>query len=275
MNAEKEAPLPSGSVPAQGDPVPALPPLSIGELLDRALQLLKPAVLRTWVLILLAALLNVGTFVLQAYNYESISLLPAIASFVIYIYLFFVSVYMASALWCGSDASLHRARSRIHWRRIFRFFGLSLWMSFIAMLGFLLLIIPGVVYLMNRCLAVYVLLLEQPAVFQSLRKSKLLMTRAPWYALSGPLMRVFGLSIVLWTMLAFSMILQGIFQLVAYAGGVYFAAGVGVQLVTGVIAGAIQIFSQIAYVGFYYDLRARYEGSDLLAQLSAFSGPRS
>ncbi len=256
---------------ALNDALPMLSPLSLGELLDRALRQIMPIFGKMWILFVILALINVGMQVLQGYGQQYFFWSVWVVLFLYSIYLGLIAAFLASAHWCGTDTLLKRALRRLRIWQIVQLVGLFIWVSVATFVGLLLFVIPGLVYAMNRCLVVYVLLIERTTVFGALRKSKFLMTRTKWYSLSGPMMRIFGLSAVLWTMIIALAVIEGLSATLTLLDGIYFSSGLVVLFFSSLIGGALQIFTQAAYVGFYYDLRTRYEGTDLMAQLSAYS----
>jgi hypothetical protein len=43
---------------------------------------------------------------------------------------------------------------------------------------------------------------------------------------------------------------------------------VAIIFIERVFTAVTQLYSALAYIGFYYDLRSRYEGADILAELN-------
>ncbi|RMG42318.1 MAG: hypothetical protein D6719_06700 [Candidatus Dadabacteria bacterium] len=129
--------------------------------------------------------------------------------------------------------------------------------------------IPAIIYFVNRVLAYYALVADDLSISEALKKSKFLMTRGSWYKLSSPVMRISGLYIVI---IIISFITGGVFgagALLSVLWKTSMTASVIILLAIGQVINIIfQMYSVIVLTGFYYDLRARYEGMDLLETLS-------
>lgn len=74
-----------------------------------------------------------------------------------------------------------------------RYIGLSLLMSFIMMIGFLLFIIPGIILSVWFAFATYVLVLENAGIVDSLKKSREYV-RGKWWAIFG---RLIAMSVII------------------------------------------------------------------------------
>ena len=133
---------------------------------------------------------------------------------------------------------------------------LLLWMAVLTFLLTLLLIIPGLVYYVNRALSLPILLAEDVTIFGALARSKDLMTRSPWYSLTSPTMRIsvimtllpiFGICLSIGSALMTAFVMSGpigIAQLVL---------GTAASIVTNVFF----IYVYLVYFEFYIDLRRR------------------
>ena len=173
------------------------------------------------------------------------------------LYLVFVSIQVVVAEWRGTSLSLADAAFSLNGMLVLRYIGLTLWMIVVSFLLLLLLIIPGVVYIGNRFFAPYILIVEGESVFTSLRKSKSLMTSAPWYSLSGPLMR---LSVILAAFFFVGILV--FFVNFTLAASVYFVSGEGGALLEGLIAfisHILGLYATAVCAGFYIDTKARAE----------------
>jgi hypothetical protein len=153
-----------------------------------------------------------------------------------------------------------------------RLWGLALlyvWLLAMTILGFLCLIIPGVHYSVTRLLAIPIYVIEEGSTRDALWRSRFLMTRGKWYSPASPMMRV---SVVMFIILVVVSSLS-----IGEGARDYFGWGAGVTGVGSLIIGtALSLFTQIltsvstvVYVTFYFELRARYEGLDLLVDLEA------
>ncbi len=111
---------------------------------------------------------------------------------IVYVVLMFIyvvlSVLMTVALILAINDNSITAKEayRRAWPYFWRYIGLSLLMSIIMMVGFLLLIIPGIILSVWFAFATFVLVLENGAIVESLKKSREY-TRGKWWAIFGRL----------------------------------------------------------------------------------------
>ena len=255
------------SVVGAGTQQPAnlLEPMSIGSILDRAVRL-TPGLFDK--LMIAFGCLAAASVVINFPDVASFSiLLTVLLGIFIWLFGFCISVVtmaMAAEHWHGRKITLREGMQRLSVSMLFRFIGLSIRVGIITMLGLLLFIVPGVIYAINRILSWYILVVEDTSIDEAVQKSKFLMTRDRWYSLSGPYMRVTAIFIVVFivSMIA-GMLTAGSMALLISDGYVQMAGAV-VQFVTLMIQYLAQALSALCYVGLYYDLRARYEGADIL-----------
>ena len=248
--------------------VVSLEPMRLAQILDRSLKLL-PGIFRKalpWY-VLLAALAMAQNL---AQRQEAIIVMVAftILQMPVAFFVFMVTTSLSADHWVGNTANgVREAMRRVSFGLAMRILGVTI-VAFVAtMLWSILLLIPGIIYSVNRILAWYVLIVEDTSVSESLKKSKFLMTQDKWYRSSSPWARVTGISLIL-------LFVRGIPSIVVVGA----AAWVSTQNIDLVVVGVIMfvgnlvlhffsIFSQLAFIGFYYDLRARYEGADIVAGL--------
>jgi len=112
--------------------------------------------------------------------------------------LILVTTYAAARIWQGQPiASTGELFRQIDLMLIFECAWLFLRVCITSIPLLLLLIIPGLVYIFNRSLAFYCLILRRTTVSEALTESRELMTCEPWYATNGPQLRLGGLYFIL------------------------------------------------------------------------------
>lgn len=245
---------------------PALRPLATGEVLDvsfglyRALFLplvtvtavarLLPTVLSVYIVAQGGMLANIGLFLVQfAISIVLSALGVAATNFIV------SGAYLGHAI--TADTALRRAVKLIGPLVL-----LSLMTTLVISVGFLLLIVPGVILLGGLLLATPVLVLEQPiSALNAMNRS--------WELSRG----FRGKALV--TLLVASLLLVIPTMLVGVLAALASLAGISSQWATAVMAGVLGIFVYpFLYVTFtvlYYDLRVRKEGFDL--ELLAAAAP--
>lgn len=249
-------------------------PKSIGKILDGSFKFLPTLIKELLPILLIVTTLQtiqnshntLGGLGLDSAVLGIIILASYVITIPFYIYLYFAQILLASNAWLGKDASLQVVKKRIKFSMLWRLIGLSLRITVITCLGLLLLIIPGIVYAVNRILAYYILIIEDCSITDALNKSKFLMTQGKWYQLSSPVMRITGL----WFIVMMVSVIAGLL-----VGGGAALGTIGVANIISIVILALGVFiSQVAgifnflcFVGFYHDLCARYEGADLMAKI--------
>jgi hypothetical protein len=231
-------------------PVPIVS--SVEEILTRSIVLTKNLFWEFSPLWLSASLIS--TLQVKYNDDWSIYFLEIIVTFLFQVLI----VVMAAHAWNGQPATLMAAINEITLSKVCRVCLLALLVLVVSFLLLFLLIIPGLVYLINRFLAFYIVILEDTPVDKAIERSKFLMNQERWYSLNSPAMRISVLTLV--------------------TGGVSLAIGLVVELtegtigltqgnivyqlsivIGGIVSNAAYTFAAIAIVGFYYDLRARYD----------------
>ncbi len=244
-----------------------LAPMSIGKIMDRALRLTPVVFGQLFFFYALYSAVTVAMSLPFITNNPGATIGVLVLGFIFGVMAYFALMYVSAAYWLGGTMTTSQAISKISGSIILRCLWLFIVTGFIAFLGFLLFIIPGVIYSINRCLAPYILIVEDTSVDEAIKKSKYLMTRGKWYSLSGPYMRVTAIFIVVFVI---SLTASGIqIGAAAVLAGSEFASKL-----SAIINFAAQLLQHFAgtvnclcYVGLFYDLCARYEGSDLGADL--------
>lgn len=159
---------------------------------------------------------------------------------------------------------------RVDLNLIFENVWLSIRVAITFVLLALLLIIPGLVYLVNRMLSLYVLNREQVTVSDALRESKRLMTAEPWYRIQGPQLRLSGMLTAIFV-LGLGVSFLGVFidgaaifawRMLGVGSLVEIANNTSYQIVTGTISTALKLwlryYTTVAVFLFYVDLKSRY-----------------
>ena len=125
--------------------------------------------------------------------------------------------------------------------------------------------IPAFIFYINRILAPFIVILENQKGIPALNASKSLMTRSPRFQRGSPFLRLGGISICIWVIsIAISLSAQATLSMLISANG-------NVALLHHAINSLISSFTNTVvtatYIGFYCDLLARYEATDILSNL--------
>ena len=254
-----------------------LRPLKVVEILDRALWLLRNHLVDMLKLALFGActqvLTNGGLFP----DSMLLTVVGALIGICLSIYVNIGVMYYAQGCWLGLPTTIGSAFSRFRFRILLKSVLCGILIGIGTLFFALFLIIPGIIFLGNRVLAGYEILFYDSPVRKSLKKSKWLMTQKSWYSTSGPMMRLSGLWVILiivtWVFAILSLVFMG---LITGASLSTFATQTGItrtitSILTGFVTGLTTIFNSLVMIGFYYDLRVRYEGTDLLAKIDSLA----
>jgi uncharacterized membrane protein len=243
--------------------LPALRPLSVGEILDVSFQLYR----RHFAALAMVALVCSGLPVLLSLFIEaSGGMLQHVWLTLAYYGIFVVlsaiataaTVFIVSESYLGRPLSAAEALSRaapLLWRVI----TCSVLTGLLVMVGFLLFVIPGIVLVCGVILAFPVLVLE-PGTTASGALSR------SWALTRGSGWRIFGMLVTLFLLLYIPIV-----ALTALAALVLPDAAPGAAMTGGVVglvlAGVLQLFLYPLFYCVltvsYYDLRVRKEGFDL------------
>jgi hypothetical protein len=261
-----------------------LRPMSLGEVLDRTFNLYKN---NFWLFtgitalpFLVLLLVNVGTAAVQTAKVASTQLpkgvvLPstamiggAVVGFFLFmlLYLFLLGAAQAATVFAVSDLYLHRTSGlRECYRRVggkaLRVIVILILVSLVVGVGFLLLIIPGIILFCRTALAVPVSMLEDSKAIRSIERS---MALTKDYA-----MQVFVICVMVWVVTS---LVTAIFQF-PLLFFVFNAARTHQQLSFGLLF--LQHFASfvsqvlaapigtIAFSLMYYNLRVRKEAFDI------------
>ena len=243
--------------------LPALRPLSVGEILDVSFQLYR----RHFAALAMVALVCSGLPVLLSLFIEaSGGMLQHVWLTLAYYGIFVVlsaiataaTVFIVSESYLGRPLSAAEALSRaapLLWRVI----TCSVLTGLLVMVGFLLFVIPGIVLVCGVILAFPVLVLE-PGTTASGALSR------SWALTRGSRWRIFGMLVTLFLLLYIPIV-----ALTALAALVLPDAAPGAAMTGGIVglvlAGVLQLFLYPLFYCVltvsYYDLRVRKEGFDL------------
>jgi len=237
---------------------PALRPLSLGEVLDVAFGLYRSLFVQ---LVVVAVICQAIPMTLGVYLAASRGLFVNIALSLLYIALAAIlgSIGVAASTFIVSDAYLGRETSAtVALQRattlLGRLIAISMLTSILVGLGFMLLIVPGVILLSGLLLSTVVAVLESPP------SATAAMGRS-WELTRGFRSKVFLTMVVAFLLL----LVPGI--AIGGAGALLGDSGGAASLVILVLESVLQIFIYpfvyVAMTVLYYDLRVRKEGFDL------------
>lgn len=253
---------------------PALRPLSLGEILDvsfglyrhRAAQLLGVALVCTGIPVLLNIYLTASGGLLSnlilAVVYAALSLvLNALATA--------STVFIVSESYLGRGLSAGRALERAA-PYIWRLLVLSLLTGLVVGIGFLLLLVPGIILVAGLILGPPVLVLEGSATATDA------MGRA-WALSRGSRGKILGLLITMVLLVYIPIIALGMIASLFFGASVAVvtpdASSPGAAVLIASVGGVVQILLYpmvyCALTVIYYDLRVRKEGFDLEVLASA------
>ena len=249
------------------------PPLRIGVILDQSIRLFPKLMRNIWFYYLaLAVFPAVQQIPIVSYNWVlslSLSFVFLLASYPLSILVTFIS----AAVWVNEPLDIKTAWKRVTFNMLFKTVVLSTIIATLSFFGLLLFVIPGIVYYMNRILAINIMVLEGRSVGFSLRKSRHLMTREKWWKSSSPLVRVNGLLLFFLITYTFVSLISGAVSALTMQESFPFSQSVVFlfQYGLGLISMLIPLLNQLCFVGFYFDLRSRYEALDLFSELEKVS----
>lgn len=259
-----------------------LEPMRVGEILDRSFKLLprlaKPLIP---IYLLLSLLSTASTYLNYGLQHEggfasSLLLIPiGLFQWIIFYYFYVLVVFAGRDAWLNYEVTLQQARREVTFMRVLKVFALG-WIVMLASLVYaLLLIIPGIVYFVNRVPAIYILLLENKKIFDSLRQSKRLMTHHPgiaWWSTKTPMMRVSAIMLITMILNFLPGIISGanmFFNALEHGGVKMGWLDLAILFTSNILTLVCSTFGYLAMLGFYYDLRTRAEGLDLREELLA------
>jgi len=248
----------------------ALRPLSIGEILDASFQVYRRhfSALATIVLVC-----NGLPILLQIYGrsgnglHWSLTLVYAILVVVLSLIATGATVFVVSESYLGRSITAREALARAT-----PFVGplivVSLLVGLVAFVGFLLLVIPGIIAVCGLALSVPALVVEGSSPTDAMGRS--------WALTRGYRLRMFGLLVLIFLLIFIPYVaVMGAFGVASAMFGSTGARGMGAAIILfgTVLAAIVQLLLsplyQAALVITYYDLRVRKEGFDLEVLASA------
>lgn len=243
----------------------AMPPKRLGEILDHGFTVLKRSLPPLAVVLVLFAAIDTAEPLFWSGD------LPAkLLGILLNIIQWFVGlsfVFLLGAEWQGRPISLGQAMKKTTFSFVLKATALSIVVGIMTALCSILLVIPGIIYFLNRVLAFTCIYFEEVNVAEALSRSKFLMTQEKWYSLKGPKMRYLGLILVT---IILSVVVGGGGALFMGAADAYISAPFSTPVIyatqfTGaLLLHILSLYTWTVAVGFYFDLRARYEALDLM-----------
>jgi hypothetical protein len=245
--------------------MPRFEPMTVGMLLDATVRLYAQNIALMLAITACAylpflALLLVITFIDVAYG-QSVGALAEVGNILVFLLWYLVAqpLSIGAVTYAISERYLQRQSSvggALHavWKR----YGTLLWaqsvVGIIVAFGFLLLLIPGIVWMLSYALVTPVIMLESRSARDSRQRS--------WHLVAGYRTKVLCIIAVVWLL---TLLVTGgigaIMTLLWTSDSVF--RHLTSQLVNQLASYVIIPVAVIAYVLLYYDLRMRKEGFDL------------
>lgn len=162
---------------------------------------------------------------------------------------------IALLLGFSGQASGVMAAYKTAWSYFFRYLGLSILVMLIVVVGYLLLIVPGVIFNIWFLLAAYVLVLENTGIVEAMRRSRNYV-KGKWWA-------VFQRAVIV---LIIAMVFFPLFALVAY----FLPENMWVK---DSLATMVSLIVTVVGVGYFYNLYTDIKGSSQAAATSMAPTP--
>lgn len=259
---------------------PLLRPLALGELLDHTFQLYRKKFL---LFVGIAAIPRLIVFIIQVAMQSAIFTAPGAAfsptamitagiAFVIGMILFVIAFAVSQAATTVGVSEIYMGREISVWGaygaikgKLFRVMGLVFGLGFLTVLGFILLIVPGIYLALTWALAIPAAMIENLGVSRAAGRSKLLVTGARW--------RMFAISLLLF-LLSYAVLIGLQMPVVAIAvfatgGKITLAYQILSQLSSFISGSLVAPLGMIAFTLAYYDQRVRKEGFDIQLLMSS------
>jgi len=243
----------------------AMMPRRVGEILDHGFTVLRSTLPRLAIVLVLFAAFDTAEVLFWTGGgaVKLLGILLNIAQWVVSL----SYVFLLGAEWQGRPISLGQALNKTTFSFIVKSMTLSLRVGLMSALYGMLLLIPGIVYFLNRVLAFTCIYFEEVSVPEALDRSKFLMTQEKWYSLSGAKMRYGSLILV---SIVLNLAISGMTALFLGAVDAYVGGPISGPLsyaslfVNHFLTQLLYLYAGIVGVGFYFDLRTRYEALDLI-----------
>lgn len=270
-------------------------PLRVGEILDASFSMLPQAVNRHLVMpfIVIASISSSSSVALlylakklpvsDDFSLESFSsvitligiqIIIGLSIWLINFYIEIMIALISADLWERKPFKLKAILKSITPSVFIRALFLNMNILINTLLYSFLLIIPGVVYMVNRIPAFYILIFEKCSISDALKRSKTLMCHNPnhpWYSSHSATMRISGILTIVMIFGLIVSLIDPAQQLsstaaknISFSAFIFSIASHFLLLIT--IA-----YRNIAMVGFYKDLKNRIEGYDILECIKSIS----
>jgi uncharacterized membrane protein len=242
-----------------------LRPLTVGEILDTSFSLYRRhfAALATVALICTGVPLVLRLFLETAggiFNNLALALLYGISLVVLNLVATGATVFIVSESYLGRPISAREALDRAT-PYIGRILVCSLLLALVVGLGFLLLLIPGIMLAVGLALAI-------PAVVLEPRSSASAALSRSWELTRGARWRIFGLGVTLLVLLYIPVLaITGLLALLVSPSQAVIGSASVLMIAVLAVSGIVQMFIYPLFYCVltvtYYDLRVRKEGFDL------------
>jgi uncharacterized membrane protein len=242
-----------------------LRPLTVGEILDTSFSLYRRhfAALATVALICTGVPLVLRLFLETAggvFSNLALALLYGISLVVLNLVASGATVFIVSESYLGRPISAREALERAT-PYIGRILVCSLLLALVVGLGFLLLVIPGIMLAVGLALAI-------PAVILEPRSSASAALSRSWELTRGARWRIFGLGVTLLVLLYIPVLaITGLLALLVSPGQAVVGSASILMMAVLAVSGIVQMFIYPLFYCVltvtYYDLRVRKEGFDL------------
>jgi hypothetical protein len=246
--------------------------MRIGQLLDRALRF-TPGLFQKFIVLFVIQAICVAISQVPEYQVNvAVRGVGTLIQIVLGLYLMVAMPLLAAKHWRGERASISAIRKDISIILILKTLWLVGRIAIVTGVLAIFFLIPGIIYFVNRILAVYILLMERTSVSDAMKKSKKLMLAEKWYHNGSPWMRVSGLMFLIMVVSAFASVPTiGATVLVTQGADMMLGLLLAAFFIGSFVQLFVQTFGALAYVGFYCDLLARYEATDILSGIETFS----
>jgi uncharacterized membrane protein len=242
-----------------------LRPLTVGEILDTSFSLYRRhfAALATVTLVCTGVPLVLRLFLEAAggiFSNLALALLYGISLVVLNLVASGATVFIVSESYLGRPISAREALERAT-PYIGRILVCSLLLALVVGLGFLMLVIPGIMLAVGLALAI-------PAVVLEPRSSASAALSRSWELTRGARWRIFGLGVTLLVLLYIPVLaITGLLALLVSPGQAVIGSASILMMAVLAVSGIVQMFIYPLFYCVltvtYYDLRVRKEGFDL------------
>lgn len=250
-------------------------PMSFGRILDRALRLTPGVMLKIIIPLTATGVISLTFGITGQLDQNSKDLLVrsliSCALLPLQWYLLAAVMIIGIDAWQKKDSSLISAAKRLGLSKFMKLAFLYATIAVRSLLYTLLLVIPGIIYSLNRALAPYIFLIEDCSYSEAMSKSKNLMCKEKWYSLRGPYTKVTAIFILMYLAnVLFAGIALTLTLYLSHTSSIHLLGYKLLNLIQFLLNVTTSIFVSLCFTGLYYDLSARYEGKDILSDIEAF-----